>query len=433
MKQLSLTKAFLSEQEKLLIESTDASTKFEGVIVDCWNYKGSNEKLFKNTILRQSNTKSFLNLKAKGWPTTGISSEEQAQVLWDFSRLLKQKVKAGSGASSAGQSKPSISEKWTQVTGKKVDTSKTDVIIGGFGVSVKGPKALLMSGEQKESAVTVLSAVEEAKATNQIKEDLLLMVDQFITVTRTYGGVTDELPKGMTVTSLIKRGDEGKIVDERNMAAFAKIKDQKELKSKVEQTFKEAFNIPAVGQAFAWEAMTGWEKFGGKTFGTKGDDSGRATHMLVWDYDLKKIKFDDMSKIKGTVAKKMNMKADMKSGSWAISGKKGGYSFFQTVRLNVDTVFDKTDELQNEAYERIDRGQKLLSEGVIDEGMFKGLVSRTWGWFKEKMKQLWNWAVQKFIELKTAINELFDKGLNLVMDFYEIVPSVRVNTEIRLI
>ena len=51
----------------------------------------------------------------------------------------------------------------------------------------------------------------------------------------------------------------------------------------------------------------------------------------------------------------------------------------------------------------------------------------------EKIKQLWNWAVQKFIELKTAINELFDKGLNLVMDFYEIVPSVRVNTEIRLI
>ena len=42
----------------------------------------------------------------------------------------------------------------------------------------------------------------------------------------------------------------------------------------------------AVGDAFAWESMTGWEKFGGNTFGESGDIKGLATHMLVWDYDL---------------------------------------------------------------------------------------------------------------------------------------------------
>ena len=32
-------KEYFFEQEELLMESTDASTKFEGVIVDCWNLK----------------------------------------------------------------------------------------------------------------------------------------------------------------------------------------------------------------------------------------------------------------------------------------------------------------------------------------------------------------------------------------------------------
>ena len=56
------------------------------------------------------------------------------------------------------------------------------------------------------------------------------------------------------------------------------------MKSKVEQTFKEAFNIPAVGQAFAWEAMTGWEKFGGKTFGV--DYSYRHTDPFQGSHSL---------------------------------------------------------------------------------------------------------------------------------------------------
>ena len=68
--------------------------------------------------------------------------------------------------------------------------------------------------------------------------------------------------------------------------------------------------------------------------------------MLVWDYDLKKVKFDDCNKIKSNIAKKMSMKADMKSNSYKAEGKKAGYSFYQTVRLSVDVIFDRADELK---------------------------------------------------------------------------------------
>ena len=178
--------------------------------------------------------------------------------------------------------------------------------------------------------------------------------------------------------------------------------------------------------------MTGWEKFGGNTFGESGDVKGLATHMLVWDYDLKKVKFDECSKIKSNIASKMSMKADMKSNSYKVEGTKAGYSFYQTVRLAVDVVFDKADEFQTEAVNRIEDGRKQLSEGVITEGIFKDLIGKTWGWFKEKMKKLWDWLVEKFVKLKETIVELFKEGVDKVLNFFEYQPTVRVKTTIKL-
>ena len=412
--------------KQFLAESTDASTKFEGVIVDCWN--------LNKDILKSSKVQEFLRSSKtdKQWATTGKSPEEQEQILLGFQKVLKQKVKAGGKADSAGQTKPKISPKWTEITGKGVDTSKSDIVIGKLGVSVKGPKAQLMAGEQKESRATVISAIADANADNQIQEDILKMVDSFITTTRTVGGETEETPKGMNVSTLLKRGAENKLINPQNIAAFEKMKDQKALKSTVENTFKKAFNNKAVGDAFAWESMTGWEKFGGNTFGNPGDVKGLATHMLVLDYDLKKVKFDDCNKIKSNIAKKMSMKADMKSNSYKVEGKKAGYSFYQTVRLSVDVIFDRADEFQTEAVNRIEYGRKDLSEGVITEGIFKDLVGKTWGWFKDKMKKLWDWAVAQFVKLKETIVELFKEGIDKVLNFFEFQPVVRVNSTINL-
>lgn len=410
-----------------LIESTDASTKFEGVIVDCWN--------LKKDLIKSSKVQEFLRSSRtdKQWATTGKSPEEQEQILLGFQKVLKQKVKVSGNANSAGQTKPKISPKWTEITGKGVDTSKADIVMGKLGVSVKGPKAQLMSGEQKESRATVISAVKDANEDKQILKSLLEMVDSFITNTRTIGGETLETPKGMNVRTLLKRGAEGSLINSQNLAAFEKMKDQKALKSTVENTFKTVFNTTAVGDAFAWESMTGWEKFGGNTFGESGDIKGLATHMLVWDYDLKKVKFDDCKKIKSNIAKKMSMKADMKSNSYKAGGEKAGYSFYQTVRLAVDVVFEKADEFQTEAVNIIEDGQKYLSEGTITEGIFKDLVGKTWGWFKEKMKKLWAWATEQFIKLKNTVIELFEEGFDKVLNFFEMQPTVKVKYDLKLI
>lgn len=421
-------KEYFFEQEELLMESTDASTKFEGVIVDCWN--------LKKDLIKSKKVQDFLfaSKTDKKWATTGKTPPEQEEILQYFQKVLKQKVKGVSGkADSAGQTKPKISTYWTDETGKGVDTSKADIVMGKLGVSVKGPKAQLMSGEQKESRATVITAIKEAGADKQIQEDLLKMVNSFITNTRTIGGETQATPKGMNVRTLLKKGAEGSLIDSQNIAAFKKMKDQKALKSTVENTFKNAFNNTAVGDAFAWESMTGWEKFGGNTFGNPGDVKGLATHMLVWDYDLKKVKFDDCKKIKSKIANAMSMKADMKSNSYKAQGKKAGYSFYQTVRLAVDVVFEKTDEFQTEAYNRIEKGQKHLSEGVISEGIFSDLVGKTWGWFKEKMKKLWDWAVDQFVKLKDTVIELFEEGMDKVLNFFELQPIVKVKYELKLI
>ena len=167
--------------KQYLAESTDASTKFEGVIVDCWN--------LKKDLIKSSKVREFLN-SAKQDPKWAVteskgklkSDQEIEQILQGFQKVLKQKVKGGT-AQIAGQTKPKISSYWTEETGKGVDTSKADIVMGNTGVSVKGPKAQLMSGEQKESRATVITAIAEAKADKQIQEELLKMVDSFITTT----------------------------------------------------------------------------------------------------------------------------------------------------------------------------------------------------------------------------------------------------------
>ena len=105
---------------------------------------------------------------------------------------------------------------------------------------------------------------------------------------------------------------------------------------------------------------------------------------------------------------------------------------YQTVRLSVDVIFDRADEFQTEAVNRIEYGRKDLSEGVITEGIFKDLVGKTWGWFKDKMKKLWDWAVAQFVKLKETIVELFKEGIDKVLNFFEFQPVVRVNSTINL-
>jgi len=328
----------LKEFYTLLPEATTASTYFEGVIVDCWNLRNLSEVQFKKKILLQTNTKKFIAVADKQW--TAVFPYKRAnnlrdkkataalkQSFWHFAQLCKEKIKSSGKAGPAGQSYPGVSTFWKEETGKGKDTSKADIVIGKDQVSVKGPKALLMSGEQKESRATVLSALKQSGVQGSLKKELLGYVDSFVTSTRTVGAqyTSDALRKADPKE--LASGDKSLLqqkkiatMEEGNAAARKILDDQEKLKGNIEAGFQRAFNNKAVGLGFAWESMTGWEKFGGKTFDDPGDDVGRANVMLAWGYPMTVLQYH---KIKPTgpytskIAKEMKMSANMKSGSYS--------------------------------------------------------------------------------------------------------------------
>ena len=109
-----------------------------------------------------------------------------------------------------------------------------------------------------------------------------------------------------------------------NAAAKKIVDEQEKMKADITKLFESAFQNSKVGDAFAKEAMTGWEKFGGKAFSNKtaGDSNGEATHMLIWDYRMDRMNFlkiDDS--FISTTAKKMRIRPDIKSGSYKIKGE----------------------------------------------------------------------------------------------------------------
>jgi len=417
-------KTFLAE-EQMLYEGTKASTLFEGVIVDCWNLR--NDKDFEKKILKQPYTKAFLKLDATGWATSGKKGKEQAKVLKGFSKLCKKKIKGVKGiATGSGSNKLKVSGFWKDEAKKGKDTSKADILIGkgdNAGISVKGPSALLMSGEQKESRATVLAAFEEA-GKPKLKGELVDIVNEFVTTTRTIGA-------DMTAGTLKKTPNKELSAHNKKIKKEL-IKAEGEFKTRAEATFAKAFKNPKTGVLFAREAMTGWEKFGGKTYANyaDGDSKGEAVWMLVWDYGLNKLRFDKCDDITSQVASKMKMSATLKSGSYSAGGVKGGYAIFQTIRLTINTALDDSDKLVAKNEEIIKDYENQLSEGIIDEGAFTDAIGKVWKVLKNKLSQLWDWVTEKFSEIADKIKEVLKEGVNTMMTSFGFDVAVNVNNEI---
>ena len=454
----------------LLTEATDTSTDFEGVIVDCWNLGSSNEKTFKAKILLLPNVKRFnravlKSSSGKMWSAVypylrsnktrdPKASEELKDAYWRFAKLLRQKIKVSGKAGWAGKSQPAVSDFWqngrpkgnknpSTGTGKKVDTSKADILIGKDKVSVKGPKAMLMSGEQKEARATVIAAVSQTGANKYWKKKLLDEVDKFVTSTRTIGAEYTAGALRKADPSKLEKDDEelvkqGKItsVKEGNAAARKVLDEQDRLKKSIVNTFTTSFNNESVRNSVAWESMTGWEKFGGKTFNdAQGGQDGEANGMLVWDYNMTNLVYHTItptSRYVKSVAKQMRMTADLKSGSYKAQGKKAGYSFYQTVRLSVDTVFKKQDALTEAYHDAVHQQHQLLAEGTISEAKLSAVLKKMWDWFRTKINAIWDWLMVEISKLKKYVSELIQDGIEDVMNYFEIDFSVRMNTNVRL-
>ena len=425
--------------KRFLTEGTDASTLFEGVIAVCLSMSGYSQKRFKDNILKQKEVKAFLKVTKSDWAVDGKTKKEKADIFWNFSQLCKSKLPATTADAGFGQTKPKISAFWTNTTGKGVDTSKADIKVGKYQCSVKGPKAQLMSGEQKETRATILAALELSGKTGWLKKQLMEEVDKFVTSTRTVGEeLNGRILKQMSVKD-VKEYDKELLKKKRidslkdcNTAAKKIIDAQEKMKATITSTFEKAFSNKGVGGAFAYESMTGYEKFGGHIFGESGDKSGQATHMIIWNYSMDQLRWQKLTpKYAAKISTKMKVRPDLKTNSYSkkVNGKKQklGYSFYQSLRVSVETIFKETDKLQESFYYDLIDKSKILSEGKLTDW-----IKNTWNKIKEKIKNMWLWFNEKIMELKNVANEIINTDIESTLNFFELDVVVKVNSEVTL-
>ena len=390
-----------------LSEGTDASTKFEGVIVACLQNAKLPKDKFIEKMTKDEYVTGFLKTPNKLFATHKVkTTEDKMDILYDFAQVCNAKLPSGKHDAGAGQSKKGLSAFWKDTTGKGVDTSKADILIGGKASSVKGPKAQLMSGKKAESKATVLAALEMVKTSEDLKSQLIEAVDVFVDNTRTVGAkVNAGNLKKMTPEQALESG---------NSEAKKIVEKQEKLKGDINKLFAKAFNNPEVGGAFAFEAMTGYEKFGGNAMKQgSGDTSGIATHMVIWDYRMDRIKQIPIDKsFAAATAKKMTMRADLKSTSYKKGGEKMGYNFYQAIRVSADALLDKHGELKKSANEQVEQVKNQLNEGVISENKFVDKLKDIWNWIKGKLTALWNWFINKITELAESAKKLITQSIS---------------------
>ena len=425
--------------KNFLTEGTDASTLFEGVIAICLSMSGYSQKRFKDNILKQKEIKVFLKVTKSDWAVDGKTKKEKADIFWNFSQLCKSKLPATKADAGFGQTKPGISPFWVKITGKGVDTSKADIKVGKYQCSVKGPKAQLMSGEQKETRATILAALELSGQSGWLKKQLMEEVDKFVTSTRTVGEeLNGRILKQMSVKD-VKEYDKELLKKKRidslkdgNASAKKIIDSQEKMKATITSTFEKAFSKKSLGGAFAYESMTGYEKFGGQIFGKAGDKSGQATHMIIWNYSMDQLRWQKLtSKYAAQISTKMKVRPDLKTNSYSkkVNGKKQklGYSFYQSLRVSVETIFKETDKLQESFYYDLINQSKILSEGKLTDW-----IKNTWNKIKEKIKNMWLWFNEKIMELKNVANEIINTDIEAALNLFELDVGVKVNSEVTL-
>jgi len=297
------------------------------------------------------------------------------------------------------------SEFWKNETGKSSDEPKTDlksVNSDKLRLSAKKGSAQLMSAEQKEAKATVLVAARTAKLDNKTITQLMKLIGGFATATK-----TDKLNTGE-----LKKADPKKLKSDVNIKARKIIdkaeKVQKQLQDELNQLFNSNKDFKI---AFAYEAMTGHDKFS--------DVRGEANYVIAFNNSFTDVKLEDISKISSPMVKKIadkcNVRVAFKSTSYKVKGEKAGYRFFSALRLGLDDLLDKEQQLK----EALDN-EDLNEASVMD-----------------KIKQFFNYLYNKFNQLVDYISdgisklkELLKDGLNAVLEFLEIDIDTEFNNSV---
>ena len=251
--------------------------------------------------------------------------------------------------------------------------------------------------------------------------------------------VKDKAGKDVEVTDSEKHRE---IVDRVNTAASTAIDAAKAARDDLVTNLKTIFNDKKVGNAFAWEAMSGFDKFNDGTSNPEGEipqgkgGDGFASQMLVFDWGLQRIAWYEIKPNGPNVSKtatQMSIKFDLKSGSYKAGGKKAGYAFSQTLRLGIDYIKDKSNEAGLVMEEQTHQTKQMLAEGQLDEWSFWKKLKDIWNTFMTKIKDYWSKFKNFLIKIKNKIVEIFNSGLNSVLEYFELDVNVKVRTTVKLL
>jgi len=446
-------KSFMTHSELLVEADTSASTLFEQVICDCWNIISKNPKMtFEQWMGSSKKEMAFLKsfVKKYGGKKFGIPAvkkndyEPALGKMYRFAKLLHNKAsKLGGSAEQVGRDKGAVSGWWKDMTAKKVDTWKTDIAIGSARISVKNGKgARLMSGVTEESVATLHAAAKKSKLDEVLRTDIEILMNEFVSLKLwNQPGTPLANPNtgaGEKVLKIDKK-ERDKWLSDRNKESLEILQEGYDLKDKVVKAVETAFSSnPSFQRAFAYEACTGWEKFGGKVFGKAGEDAARADYMLAFSEDLEKLRIEHMgsvsSKVIGHIAGQMSIAPDFKSNRFSERGKKAGQKIYQSFQMKLTTIFKDADKIQKESNEEIEKWENMLTEGLISElalwDKIKSITSKMWNAFKE----MWARARTAMLEFVDKVKQALNEGLNGILAAFDFdISAVKHKTEVNLL
>lgn len=354
----------LTDVEKAEREAKKAdrltATESEDVIVDMWN------------------------IAVRG----GTLPEEYARR--GFESLFNSvKPYAKSKAKVYGKKKLATSDLWKNVTGKKTDTSKTDVI-GDRNYSVKYGPAQLMSGAPEEARATLVAAAEKSglsKEAQQKANDFLTDLKQY--ALRTVG-------ETMNLSAIRSLGDKDSITNKLNQKAYDFINKGESLQKELQQEMQKLFDSsPTFEQEFIYEAMTGATKFS--------DATAIADTMLCIDKNASSIRIESVSDSSSPYVKKVmsatSIKASYKGSSYELKTGVKGYTFQTALRLITKDLSKAT----NECITAVNSYQgSVLNENFFD------FVKKAWEKLTSVVEQVKQFIVTAIEYIKAGFVKLLE-------------------------
>jgi len=313
-----------NDQDVLLLESLISELGIN-IGEDQFIQQINEEVKGKATLFESALIKAWYELKDQEVPDGNAPVKDLAalttEMIEDAKNILKQtKLTGGTEAYQLGSASAGLTQFWKD-HGATNTTPKTDIVIDGKKISLKVGPSQLMSGAGNELTATFYAALKNTpKVQKDIVDDITKSIkDVFVRGTTKQGNVRQAK----------KAGDDpilNKAVDEMG-----------KLKIKIANFLE---NNKEFQTAFAYEAATGEEKFGG--------NDGTANYILSISSNykngvLKPIDKDYASKI----ASKMKLDINMKSGSQKLKGiKTGKYNYYTVLRAGLEDLFqDASDSL----------------------------------------------------------------------------------------